>query len=136
MLQTHLDWPRLPAVRPEAEGVEAPLLPQLVEDGEVDEGVVEIVGVGWVLLPVPLVRSGDITVKHRILRLGLVIHRVEAADVLQELVEVRVGAGVDRHLEQRLEQTLDDVLETLDRVVHAVDVVQAGNLDQPPEPQL
>ena len=79
---------------------------------------------------------GNITIKHGILRLGLVVHRVEAADILEELVEVGVRGRVDGGLEQRLEQTLDDVLETLDRVVHAVDVVQAGDLDQPSEKQL
>ena len=51
-------------------------------------------------------------------------------------MEVGVRGRVDGGLEQRLEQTLDDVLETLDRVVHAVDVVQAGDLDQPSEKQL
>ena len=76
---------------------------------------------------------GNITIKHGILRLGLVVHRVEAADILEELVEVGVRGRVDGGLEQRLEQTLDDVLETLDRIVHAVDVVQAGDLDQPSE---
>ena len=127
-----LDRPRLPAVRPEGEGLEAPLFPQLVEDGQVDEGVVEIVGVGRVLLPGPLVWSRNITVEHRILGLGLVVHRVKPADVLQELVQVRVGAGVDGHLEERLEETLDDVLETVDTVVDPVDVVQSRNLDHPP----
>ena len=48
-------------------------------------------------------------------------------------MEVGVGGGVDGDLEQRLEQALEDVLEAVHRVVDAVDVVQPGNLDQPPE---
>ena len=46
-------------------------------------------------------------------------------------MEVRVGGRVNGGLKQRLEQTLDNVLETLHRVVDAVNVIQSGHLDQP-----
>ena len=46
-------------------------------------------------------------------------------------MEVRVGGRVDGGLEQRLEQTLNNVLETLHRVVDAVNVIQSGHLNQP-----
>ena len=128
-----LDWTSLATVRTEVECVEATLRSQLVEDSEVGEGVVEIVGIRRVLMPAPLVRCWYVTVKHCILWLRLVIHRVKPTDILEELVEVRMGAGVDGDLEQRLEETLDDVLEVINTVVDPVDVVQARNLDQPPE---
>ena len=109
MLQTHLDWPRLPAVRPEAEGVEAPLLPQLVEDGEVDEGVVEIVGVRRVLITGPAVRGRHLGVKHGVLWLRLVINGVKPHHVLQELVQGRVRGGVYRDLDYVNEHHLKSV---------------------------
>ena len=46
-------------------------------------------------------------------------------------MEVRVGGRVNGGLKQRLEQTLNNVLETLHRVVDAVNVIQSGHLDQP-----
>ena len=55
-----LHGPSLAAVRPEVEGVEAALCPQLVEDGEVGVGVVQVVGVGRVLMPGPLVGAINI----------------------------------------------------------------------------
>ena len=39
--------------------------------------------------------------------------------------------GVDCHLEQGLEEVLDDVLEAVDTIGELVDVVQPGNLDEP-----
>ena len=84
-------------------------------------------------MPAPFIWSWNLTIKHGILWLGFIIHTVKPTDILEELVKVRVGAGVNGGLEQRLEQTLDDVLEVVNAVVNPVDVVQAGNLDQPPE---
>lgn len=128
-----LDWTSLSTVRPEIEGIEATLRPQLVQGAQVDIGVVQVVGVGGILMPAPLIWSWNLTVKHGVLWFGLVIHAVKPTDILEELVEVRMGAGVDGDLEQRLEETLDDVLEVINTVVDPVDVVQARNLDQPPE---
>ena len=49
-----LDGPGLTAVRPKLEGVEAAGLPEVVEDRDVGEHVVQIVRVGWVLGRCPL----------------------------------------------------------------------------------
>ena len=49
-------------------------------------------------MPTPLIRSWNLTVKHGILWLGLVINGVKPHDVLQELVEGGVGGGVHSHL--------------------------------------
>ena len=75
--------------------------------------------------------SEPTNIKHGVLRLGLVVHGVEAGDVLQEAVQVGVGAGEARgrsvalggkpwvygDLEQGLEETLEDVLEVLHTIV-------------------
>ena len=50
---------------------------------------------------------------------------------LEEAVEIRMRGWVDRSLKERLEEVLDDVLEAGDLVVQLVDVIQAGDLDQP-----
>ena len=50
-----LHGPRLAAVGPEVEGVEAALRPQLVQHAEVGVGVVQVVGVRRVLVPAPLI---------------------------------------------------------------------------------
>ena len=93
-----LDRPRLSTVRSEAEGVHTSFLPQLVENCQVDEGVVQVVGVGRVLVTSPIIRCGHLSVKHGILWLGLVINGVKPHDVLQELVQGGVGGGVHSHL--------------------------------------
>ena len=46
-------------------------------------------------------------------------------------MQIWVRGWVDCCLKERLEEVLDDVLEARDLVVQLVDVVQAGNLDQP-----
>ena len=49
-----LDRPGLAAVRPEGEGVEAAGLPQLVEDRDVGEHVIQVIRVRGVLPTLPL----------------------------------------------------------------------------------
>ena len=46
-------------------------------------------------------------------------------------MQIWVRGRVDCCLKERLEEVLDDVLEARDLVVQLVDVVEAGNLDQP-----
>ena len=46
-------------------------------------------------------------------------------------MQIWMRGRVDGRLKERLEEVLDDVLEARDLVVQLVDVVQAGNLDQP-----
>lgn len=64
-------------MRPESEGVVAPGLAQLVQDVEVGVGVEGIVGVGGVVLEVPLARVLHV-LRRPPLRLALVVHHVEA----------------------------------------------------------
>ena len=118
-----LDRARLATVRPEHEGVETPAVmriwlfpvrgelglpfsPEVVESCDVRVHVVDIVAVRRVVHLCPLLRGRDVRVKHRVLRLGLVIHRVEPNDVLQETVELRVRGGVDGDFKQRPEQII------------------------------
>ena len=102
----------------------------MIEDSDVGIHVVEIVGVWRVVSITPLLRSGNINIKHGVLRLGLVIHRVKPDDILQKAVQLRVGGGVDGGLEQRPEQVLQNLLEAGDVVVALVDVKQSGNLHE------
>ena len=64
--------------------------PEVVEDGHVGEHVVDVVGVGRVLVVGPAVGRRHVLVKQRVLRLGLVVHAVQADHVAQEAVEVGV----------------------------------------------
>lgn len=51
---------------------------QVVEHGHVGVGVVEVVGVGRVVLLCPVGWQGAVHVEDVVLRLGLVIHAVKA----------------------------------------------------------
>ena len=61
------------------------------------------------------------------------MHRVEffLNGDLEEAVQIWMRGWVDGRLKERLEEVLDDVLEARDLVVQLVDVIQAGDLDQP-----
>ena len=66
-----LHGPGLAAVRPEVEGVEAPGLPEVVQDRDVGEHVVQVVRVRGVLIGGPLKpknRRNDILESHNICR--------------------------------------------------------------------
>ena len=62
----------------------------MVEDGHVGEHVVDVVGVGGVLVVGPSVGRGDVAVEERVLRLRLVVHAVQTDHVTQEPVQVGV----------------------------------------------
>ena len=66
----------------------------MVEDGHVGEHVVDVVGVGRVLVVGPSVGRGDVAVEERVLRLGLVVHAVQPDHVPQEPVQVGVTRRV------------------------------------------
>lgn len=54
------------------------LLPsQVVQHSHVGVGVVEVVGVGWVVLLCPVSRKWTVPVKNVVLRLGLVVYTVK-----------------------------------------------------------
>ena len=53
---------------------------------------------------------------------------VKPDNIAEELVECRMGAGVDGDLKQRSEQILNDLLEAGDIVIALVDVKQPGDL--------
>jgi len=76
-----LDRTSLSTVRPQDESVQSPVSPEVVQDGHVGVHVVDVVRVRRVLVVVPLLRRRNISVEKGVLRLGLVVHRVEADDV-------------------------------------------------------
>ena len=160
-----LDGSSLAAVGPEVEGVQTsveggwfkksgafwfnkkflPLGTQLVQDGDVGVGVVDVVGVRGVLMPRPFVRSGHICTCK------MVEKSIGTADQCQTWssqaltrrphcrIQIRVagsdggpgeswGRSLDgnltpwlprvyRHLEERLKEALEDVLEVIYAVV-------------------
>lgn len=55
------------------------LLPsQVVQDSHVGIGVVEVVGVGWVVLFCPVTWQRAVQVENVVFRFGLIVHAVEA----------------------------------------------------------
>ena len=84
----------------------------MVECSDVGVHVIQIVRVGRVVSIAPLVRGGNIRVKHRVLRLGLIINRVETNDILEETVKIRMRGGGDGDLEQWSEEIVKNILET------------------------
>ena len=53
----------LAAMRSQNEGVEATFCTVVVEDRHISIHVVQVIGVGWVFVLIPLLRDGYITVK-------------------------------------------------------------------------
>ena len=84
----------------------------MVECSDVGVHVIQIVRVGRVVSFAPLVRGGNIRVKHRVLRLGLIINRVETNDILEETVKIRMRGGGDGDLEQWSKEIVKNILET------------------------
>lgn len=87
------------------------LLSELVENRHVGVHIIDIVGVWRVFLVGPLLRPGHVVVEERILRLGLIVHGIEANHILKEPVQVRVLAGTGCGLEERQEYVVQDLLE-------------------------
>ena len=83
-----------------------PLSPEVVEGCDVGVHVVDVVGVRGVVHLRPLLGGRHVRVKHRVLRLGLVVHGVEPDDVLEETVELGVRGWVDGDFEQGPEQII------------------------------
>lgn len=50
---------------------------QVVEHRHVGKGVVEVVGVGWVVLLCPVRRQRTVKVEYMVLGLGFIVHAVE-----------------------------------------------------------
>ena len=61
-----LDGAGLATMGPEDKGVESAVSPEVVEDGHVGVHVVDVVGVGRVLVVGPLLGGGDIPIKERV----------------------------------------------------------------------
>ncbi len=112
----------LARVRSEVENVHVALATQVVQREQVRVRVVQVVDVGRVLVRGPVLRQRGLHVEHVALGLGLVVHRVKARHVIQELVQVRVRARVHRHLEQGHEDVVQDLAEALDELVRFEDV--------------
>ena len=69
-------------------------LPEVVEDGHVGVHVVDVVGVGRVLVVGPPVGRRHVAVEQGILGLGLVVDAVEADHEAQEAVQVGVALRI------------------------------------------
>jgi len=70
-----------PAVGAKDESVHPPGGAEMVEDAHVGVHVVHVVGVRRVLQVRPLLRSGNVTIKDRVFRFTLVVHRIESDDL-------------------------------------------------------
>ncbi len=108
---------RLARVRPKIENVHVALATQVVQREQVGVRVVEVVDVGRILVGGPVLGQRGLHVEHVALGLGLVVHRVEARHVVQELVQVGMRARVHGHLEQGHEDVVQDLAEVLYQLV-------------------
>lgn len=76
-------------------------------------------------------RKGEF-LKDAPLHFALVVNTVETDDPLKEYVELWVAARVFSHLEQRLEDVDNDLLEVVHEASGLVHIVQTRDLDEPP----
>ena len=78
---------------------------QVVEHGHVGVGVVQVVGVGRVVLLRPLGRQGAVHVEDVVLWLGLVIHAVKAHQLNTHTQHSHsMGTALEPHFSFRLNQ--------------------------------
>jgi hypothetical protein len=78
----------LSAVRPENKSVQSSVSPEVVEHRHVGVHVVDVVGVGRVLVVVPHLRGRNVTIEQRVLGLALVVHGIQADDISEGRIEV------------------------------------------------
>ena len=71
-----LDRSGFSAVRPEYEGVQSSVAPEVVKYGQVGVHVVDVVGVGRVLVVVPLLGGRDVAIEQGVLGFALVVNRI------------------------------------------------------------
>lgn len=64
-----LNWTSFSAMRTENKSVQAPFFSELIEDSDIDIGIVEIVRIGRIFMPGPFIRCWNINVKHCVFRL-------------------------------------------------------------------
>lgn len=72
----------------------------MIEYSHIGVRVVQVVRIRRILNVIPQVRRRYILVKQWILRFTLVVHRIEANHVLQELVQLRVTGGSGCYFQQ------------------------------------
>mmetsp|Transcript_66967 Transcript_66967/g.207527 ORF Transcript_66967/g.207527 Transcript_66967/m.207527 type:complete len:494 (-) Transcript_66967:20-1501(-) len=118
-------------MRPEREGVEAPLPPERVERADVRVHVKHPVGVRRVSLAGPLLRAGILLQRHGG-ALRLVVHGVEAHHLLEHVEHVLVPRRVERGLEERLEYVPQHLREVPHELQLPEERVEPGHLDEPP----
>ena len=80
----------LTAMGSKDKSVETPLGPEVVKDRHVGVHVVQVVGVGRVLVVGPLLGDGDVAIKKGVFRFAFIVYRVKAADV----PKIKVGCDV------------------------------------------
>ena len=76
-----LNGASLTAMGSKDKSVETPLCPEVVEDRYVGVHVVQVVGIGRVLVVGPLLGDGHIAIKKGVLGFAFIIYGVEADDV-------------------------------------------------------
>mmetsp|Transcript_22501 Transcript_22501/g.57910 ORF Transcript_22501/g.57910 Transcript_22501/m.57910 type:complete len:542 (-) Transcript_22501:719-2344(-) len=130
----------LARVRPKVKGREAARGAEVVEHGEVGVHVEHVVRVVRVRRRRPLARLLRVLRPHPVrlgrghgrVRLRLVVHTVEAGELLQEEVELGVRGGVAGRLEQRAEEVVEEHLEVGHVALRCVQVEEARHLHEPP----
>lgn len=128
---------------------------QVVEHRHVGIGVVQVVRVRWVVFFCPVFWQRAVQIEDELLRFGLVVHAVEAdhlwthtqqqdkntqenqdrlelswrdAHVLQEEIQLRMTARVDRDFKQRHEDVLQHLLEISQLLLCSVNIT--GGIEQ------
>mmetsp|Transcript_34801 Transcript_34801/g.75874 ORF Transcript_34801/g.75874 Transcript_34801/m.75874 type:complete len:250 (+) Transcript_34801:573-1322(+) len=120
----------LPTMRPEGEGVQTSMPPQSVERSDVGIHVVHPVRIRWIRLVVPLV-SLRVLLESALRALGLVVHRVEADNLLQHEKDIGMPCRIHRRLEERTKDVVYEHPEVADCADLAEDRVESRDLNQP-----
>lgn len=118
-------------MRAKAKSVEAPLFAQRVQRIDVRVNIVNPVGVRRVTVLNPIFGLGFEVCDGEILIERLVVDSVEADNLEEGLVEVRVYGGVDSDVEEWAENVINHLLKVVDKALLLVYGVEPGYLDHP-----
>lgn len=109
-----LYWTRLAAMWTQNECVQTLIGPEMIQNAQIREHVVQVVCIIRILVLVPLFRCRSVFVDEWILLwLTFIVHRIEADHVLKELVQFGMCARFGGHFQQRQKYIIDHLLEII-----------------------